>query len=90
MTTPKKSDYEDNEFSIRRNQKMTKKKYGIWCRVSGEVTGSRQAWLKEKGKIWTTTNKKIATNRVNKYNKEMNKGRKLTGAKFNFSVAEYE
>ena len=24
-------------------------KYGVWCRVSGGITGNREAWLKENG-----------------------------------------
>ena len=26
--------------------------FGVWCTVSGGVTGSREAWLKEEGQIW--------------------------------------
>jgi len=31
----------------------TTKEYGIWCQVSGGVTGHRQAWLKANGKVQT-------------------------------------
>ena len=31
------------------------KKYGVWCVVSGGVTGHREAWLKVDGKIWEGT-----------------------------------
>jgi len=29
--------------------------HGIWCRVSGGVTGTREAWLREAGKQWVGT-----------------------------------
>lgn len=29
----------------------TKKTWGVWCIVSGGVTGFREAWLKSDGKI---------------------------------------
>lgn len=28
-------------------------RYGVWCEVSGGVTGYRSAWLKSKGGVWT-------------------------------------
>lgn len=31
------------------------KNFGVWCSVSGGVTGTRQAWLKEHGTEWTGT-----------------------------------
>ena len=28
-----------------------KAKWGVWCEVSGGVTGSRSAWMKREGKV---------------------------------------
>ena len=30
---------------------MYTRKYGVWCAVSGGVTGHREAWLKEADKV---------------------------------------
>jgi hypothetical protein len=31
------------------------KTHGVWCEVSGGVTGTRQAWLKVGGAVWRGT-----------------------------------
>lgn len=38
-----------------RHEKTREECWGVWCSVSGGVTGSRAAWMKEKGAIWTGT-----------------------------------
>ncbi len=38
----------DEDFEIERD-------WGVWCRVSGGVTGTNEAWLKENGMRWYGT-----------------------------------
>jgi len=46
------------------------KTYRIWCTVNG-MMGFREAWLKEKGKIYQTQNAKAAKSKANKLTKDM-------------------
>ena len=36
------------------------RKYGIWCHVSGGVTGTRESWMKYDGERYETSNKEEA------------------------------
>ena len=61
-------------------------RYRIWCRVSGGLTGTREAWLKTKsGKIYETGNKTTAQKKATQLNKTMGKN---SMASFHYSVEE--
>lgn len=57
--------------------------YQIWCRVSGGVTGTREAWLKERGKVMMFTEAE-AIEHAALLNKEMNN--RFATANFEYSV----
>ena len=60
--------------------------YRIWCRVSGGITGAREAWLKAKsGKIYQTKNKATAQRKAKKLNTDMGKNTMVNWMSTNFS-----
>ena len=58
---------------------MSQKKWGVWCRVSGGVTGDRSAWMKRDGKVLAFETKEEAE-------QEARAARQGVGA---FSVARF-
>jgi len=61
-------------------------KFRIWCRVSGGLTGTREAWLKKRnGKIYETKNRTTAQKEASRLNKTMGKN---SMASFRYSVEE--
>jgi hypothetical protein len=62
--------------------------YRIKCFVSGGVTGSREAWLKQKDKVFETTSKNKAESLAASNNKEMN--HIYSTASFRYKVVEMD
>jgi hypothetical protein len=62
--------------------------YGVWCIVSGGVTGRREAWLKRKGERAEFAERAEAEAEAARLNAQMN-GRYAT-ATFHYSVAEID
>lgn len=60
--------------------------YRIWCKVSGGVTGTRTAWLKERGRVMSFTQAE-AIEHAALLNKEMNS---QFGPKFEYTVKKVE
>ena len=60
-------------------------RYRIWCRVSGGMTGTREAWLKHNGKIYEVATKVTAQKKAKQLNKDMGKN---TMVNFHYSVVE--
>jgi hypothetical protein len=63
------------------------KAFGVWCRVSGGVTGHREAWLKANGVIRIFTSRDDAQKVASDLNRNVGKN---SMASFNYSVKEYE
>jgi hypothetical protein len=66
---------------------MSKIVYGIWCQVSGGVTGTRQAWLKDDGRVQTWERREVAEAHAAHLMGQMN-GPYAT-ANFVYRVVEY-
>lgn len=67
-------------------QTMTGQGYRIWARVSGGITGTREAWLKEGDEIWESTNRAEAETKAKDLNVRMNRRGSL--ADFRYTVKE--
>ena len=46
--------------------------YRIWCRVSGGVTGTREAYYKQSGQIWETQDREQAEAKARSMTETMN------------------
>ena len=46
--------------------------YGVWCQVSGGVTGFRQAWLKKNGEVLEFSTFEEADAHAEHLNEQMN------------------
>lgn len=62
--------------------------YGIWCRVEGGVTGTRESWLKHAGVSRVYTNKQVAEEAACHLNDVMN--HEHSKAKFTYTTKVYE
>ena len=60
--------------------------YGIWCRVSGGVTGSRQAWLKDNGKVVQFDTLELAQAEASRLMANVSS---RSGASFSYTAKEY-
>ena len=60
------------------------KSYRIWCQVSGGITGSREAYLKENNEIFETDNKVEAMLKASALQTTV----RMTDASFNYTVEE--
>jgi hypothetical protein len=63
------------------------KDFGVWCRVSGGVTGPREAWLKEDGQQWTGSQEE-AENKATELNSYMGRGTVFGFATFNYQARQ--
>jgi hypothetical protein len=62
--------------------------YGIWCVVSGGVTGRREAWLKQDGEIAVFEDRAEAEALAAHYNAQTN-GNPYRTASFSYTVRDY-
>ena len=63
--------------------------WGIWCRVSRGVTGTREAWLKSDGKVAVYEDRAAAEAEAAHHNQHMNASPYRT-ASFVYTVRERE
>jgi len=63
--------------------------FGIWCRVSGGVTGTREAWLKADGKVQLFDTREQAEEEAARLNK-LNNGNPYRTADFRYTAQEYD
>ncbi len=61
--------------------------YAVWCRVSGGVTGTREAWMKDANGIVRFATKDEAQTEADRLNKQMNGP--YSRASFRYTVTEY-
>jgi hypothetical protein len=62
--------------------------YRIWCKVSGGITGTREAWLKANGKICEYATREQAAQVARDLNERSN--RSGATADYRYSVIEHE
>ena len=67
---------------------FTTRQYGIWCRVTGGVTGTREAWLKSEGTPHLWTDRATSAAEAERLNKVMNSHPHRT-TYFQYRVEEY-
>ena len=84
--TTSKTILHGDQMRVRAKAIIASTLYGIWCRVSGGRTGTREAWAKEDGQILAFSDFKKAKETADSYNKSMN-GPNST-ASFEYSVKE--
>jgi len=65
------------------------KVYGVWCRVSGGMTGTREAWMKSGGRVARFETLEAAEAEAAKHNKAMNASPYRT-AYFSYRAMEYD
>lgn len=54
---------------------MSHSTFGVWCCVSGGVTGHREAWLKNSGVLATFPDRDSAAREASQLNQRMNHSR---------------
>ena len=68
---------------------ITSKRYGVWCRVTGGVTGTREAWLRGADGDYTLwDNRSDAEAEAARLNKSMNSNPHSL-ASFRYRAEEY-
>jgi hypothetical protein len=59
--------------------------WGVWCEVSGGVTGRREAWLKHEGRVASFATQEEAAAKAAHFMRSMN-GRPNAGASFRYTA----
>lgn len=65
------------------------KKWGVWCRVSGGVTGTREAWAKENGKTLLFDTEDEAKALATKWQASADDAKKYATASFRYAAQPY-
>ena len=63
-------------------------KYGIWCRVSGGVTGTRESWMKANGEVQLFDDYEAANKEAMKI-EDQRMGNPHRKADFSYRAKEY-
>jgi hypothetical protein len=71
--------------STNSTNELTSARFGIWCQVSGGITGERAGLMKDKGEIMTFLDRTAAEARAATYRAATRGG---IGARFAYTVKE--